>query len=803
MKPFATLTGVMALVCLMVLLCAPQAEAKWPADGKVVCDAPGLQVEASAVSDGAGGAIVFWSDNRSGIQDIYAQRLDKNGMRMWWPGQGVPICVAVHPQYDGESVSDGQGGAIVVWMDQRYGATEMYAQRVDGDGNTLWTANGIRVAGALNGLGLYEVIPDGQGGVIIAWDLWGGAHYDIYAQRLDGNGTLLWGPGGTIPHTVTAINQDQLNPQLAPDGLGGAYIIWEDMRLPTAPDIFGQRVTSAGGDAWSTNGKGVITGATQYSGQRVAEDGIGGAFLVWEDWGSATAPDIHAQRMDNLGTLQWVSPSVLCSAPMQQWDIRIIYDGLGGAIVGWSDFRSGADWDIYGQRVDLLGIGWWLPDGTPVCTAPMDQANPHLVIDGLGGAIFAFSDQRTGGPAQIYSQRIDLYGNPAWLLDGVEVSPAGPYADPYDLVADDQGGAIPIWLNLDDEDLYAQHVDGDGNVGDPNPSIAYVDDVPHDQGGFVTVAWGRSRVDVIDDRSVTHYSVWRTVDGSPAARVLPLTDVSDVGPSFSGPAYRVTTNGSQQSYWEWMGNLDAHWLPTYSYTSPTLYDSTSTTDATHYFMVSAHTEDPFVYWDSAPDSGYSVDNLAPEAPAPLAGEYLYPEVDMRITWGPNDETDLSHYAVYKGTSPGFVPGPGNLLGTTADTVLVDAAFDPNTTIYYKVSAWDVHENESEFSLLTPQGVTGVGGGGVVAFLGQNAPNPFRSTTVIRFTLATPGRVSLNIYDQAGRLVRTLLDGHHAADSHQAKWDGRDNHGRRVSPGVYLYKLDSDRFVASRKLVVLD
>ena len=56
--------------------------------------------------------------------------------------------------------------------------------------------------------------------------------------------------------------------------------------------------------------------------------------------------------------------------------------------------------------------------------------------------------------------------------------------------------------------------------------------------------------------------------------------------------------------------------------------------------------------------------------------------------------------------------------------------------------------------------------------------------MIQFRLTEADRVSLRIYDHAGRLVRTLFSGNRAADTYQVPWDGRDNQGRKVGPGVY-------------------
>jgi hypothetical protein len=87
-------------------------------------------------------------------------------------------------------------------------------------------------------------------------------------------------------------------------------------------------------------------------------------------------------------------------------------------------------------------------------------------------------------------------------------------------------------------------------------------------------------------------------------------------------------------------------------------------------------------------------------------------------------------------------------------------------------------------------------------LGQNYPNPFNPETVIEFALPTTGEISLNIYNVAGQLVRTLVSGTTPAGYHQIRWDGRDANGSDVSSGVYFYKIDTKNFSETRKMLLV-
>ena len=91
-------------------------------------------------------------------------------------------------------------------------------------------------------------------------------------------------------------------------------------------------------------------------------------------------------------------------------------------------------------------------------------------------------------------------------------------------------------------------------------------------------------------------------------------------------------------------------------------------------------------------------------------------------------------------------------------------------------------------------------------LSQNYPNPLDLSTVngttIAYHLAAPADVNLVIYDLLGREVKTLVSEHRAAGKYEARWNARDNYGRRVGTGLYLYRIQAGDFIATRKLVVL-
>jgi len=89
-------------------------------------------------------------------------------------------------------------------------------------------------------------------------------------------------------------------------------------------------------------------------------------------------------------------------------------------------------------------------------------------------------------------------------------------------------------------------------------------------------------------------------------------------------------------------------------------------------------------------------------------------------------------------------------------------------------------------------------------LRQNYPNPFNPETTIRYEMPEDSHISLKIFALNGQLVRTLVDAFSPAGFHIATWDGRDDNGRNVASGVYLYRLvaDEGRFYAVQRMALI-
>lgn len=153
------------------------------------------------VHDGMNGAIVAWETTPATGGDIHFQHIDEFGFPVL-PEAAQVVCGAAGDQSDPRIVSDGAGGAIIAWSDPRNAG--LYAQRVSGDMAAVppvyWAADGIPVTQAAFMETAPAMTADLEGGAVLVWsDSRGGS--SLYAQRLSALGELLWEPAG-VPVAV-------------------------------------------------------------------------------------------------------------------------------------------------------------------------------------------------------------------------------------------------------------------------------------------------------------------------------------------------------------------------------------------------------------------------------------------------------------------------------------------------------------------------------------------------------------------------------------------------------------------------
>lgn len=467
------------LSAFIITICSFSINVQWSTDPNInteICSAINKQTEVTICTNELGGAFMVWRDyrNNSGIfeGDIYGQQIDFSGNPLW-TADGIVINNAANGQFRPKIIGDENGGAIIVWAKNGGGfyGYDLYAQRIDANGNLLWNPNGVEVAVSNATDSFHEIVPDGNGGVIVTWQRLPTVpgETDIYVQRVDANGNVLWTNNGVAVCVATG---SQSWPKLVCDLNGGAIIVWEDGRNgPGNNDIYIQRINENGIAQWTTDGIPVCNDISNQNETAICSDGNGGAIVTWTD-SRTTESAIYGQRINSAGEQLWTANGKFLSPPSTACSKSILcYANPNTTYIVWEIDVSISETNIGSQKIDLDGNLLWGTSGVDICTASGYQAETSFMKNIAGGMIITWQDLRNNSEGDIYAQWIDEDGNVKWTSNGVKVCDATDVQSYPVLTTDGLAGTIISWWDLrnsTDEDIYTQNIDYRGELGTTN-----------------------------------------------------------------------------------------------------------------------------------------------------------------------------------------------------------------------------------------------------------------------------------------------------------------------------------------------
>ncbi|OPZ97489.1 MAG: hypothetical protein BWY71_01600 [Planctomycetes bacterium ADurb.Bin412] len=379
-----------------------------------------------------------------------------DGERLWITDAAVVEAAGTQTAVDG--ASDGAGGGFFVWSDGGIGA-----QRVDASGNPLWNPpGGIQVAAS----GSSPRVISWGSDLIVVWQQGNG----IFVQKISSTGVPQWTAGG-----VQAATGGEY-PILAPDGSGGAFVVWgEAMRIAHV---------NSSGILTAPGVDGISLGSNVRMGWYKDMTAIGpmSVIVVWADY----AKNIVAQKV--AAGLPWgATPTVISNDARDEGPVDVAFDGVDGALITWSGLQvtPTKNAQVRAQRISSGGSSLWgtngvvIVDSAVVGGAPDDwvfyEVTSTIASDGWGGGIVAWNDWRndagTTGNDDVYAQRVNSGGSLLWTTNGVLLP---PWIDGFTapgsqrrarIVSGLAGGAVVTYMDSGgwSWDISATRLDGDGN----------------------------------------------------------------------------------------------------------------------------------------------------------------------------------------------------------------------------------------------------------------------------------------------------------------------------------------------------
>ncbi|MCD4829007.1 MAG: T9SS type A sorting domain-containing protein [Candidatus Cloacimonetes bacterium] len=487
----------------------PDGSAPWGEEPVYVCLSAGLQQNPVIIGSSDGGCVIAWidyiDDNHT---ESYAQKLDAQGNQLWGEG-GVALCTTPYSQHDLNIVPDLNGGAFIIWDDDRNaGGSDIYGVRIDASGDNLWSDNGIAVASGAGEQSGHTFWQDGQGGAILAYVSDYLSDSDIYIKRILPDGVTDW---------ITVICDADVCEgavKMYPTGENTFGFAWRDRRDDNQGDIYAQACDIDGNLLWASEVV-VYAGACRQENPRVTSSGDGCMFIAWQDArNDGYYCDCYVQKLDSDGNLLWDADGVaLVDEDYYQWKIRLVPGDSGDVYVIWEDERNQhpSD-DIYIQRVSAEGTILWEEDGRAVCTLPGRQHLPSITRSGEH-LMLAWADMWPSGESRCgpyYDANAMCLRSQVFTLDGAEllvpdgqVFAEGPITTGMNIKPQLVPCGEATYLLWDMEmrnadQLRVQKILPDGSlawgelgkilVGSDESSIYEFTAIPHHSGG-VTFAW--------------------------------------------------------------------------------------------------------------------------------------------------------------------------------------------------------------------------------------------------------------------------------------------------------------------------
>ena len=375
-------------------------------------------------------------------------------------GDGAPIRQGVHIEWY-RTVSPGHSGeAIFVWSDTRYGMRNIFAHKINQDGELLWGESGTVVTDLPGRQEDPVSITDGNGGVFIAWvDYRFDEQGDIFFQHLDNNGDILLDPNGIA---LAQVEGKQITINMCTDSLGGVFVTWQDKRGGVDDDIYGTHISSDHEIVSPGTGVAIVTEGGNQNAKTIEYAGNSEAFIAWADFREGANADIYGQRLNiSMENLFQENGIPIAATEEQELKPRATFVENTTSFIAWKEGDENSR--VLYQFVNENGTVF--TDDRSISDNQALQTAPRVKRSNLGEVFVNWKDLRDDPiNGDQYFQKINTNGERQWG-DGIRLDPVEDVDFSARFSAGVNGDLNIIWERgtFPDVDIFYQNISSDGS----------------------------------------------------------------------------------------------------------------------------------------------------------------------------------------------------------------------------------------------------------------------------------------------------------------------------------------------------
>ena len=374
-------------------------------------------------------------------------------------GDGAPIRQGVHIEWYRTVAPGNDGEAIFVWSDTRYGMRNIFAHKVNGNGDLLWGEDGAVVTDLPGRQEDPVAITDGNGGVFVAWvDYRFDEQGDIFFQHLDNNGSIGLDAGGVA---LAQVAGKQISINMCTDSLGGVFVTWQDKRGGVHDDIYGTHISADYTVMAPGSGVPIVDATGDQNSKTIEYAGNNEAFIAWADFREGSNADIYAQRLDiSMNYLFQANGLPVASTEQQELKPRATFVNATTSFIAWKEGDENSK--VLYQFVDDNGLVF--DNAKPISSNTSLQTAPRVKRSTAGEVFVNWKDLRNDPiNGDQYFQKVDVNGDTQWG-DGVRMD----FVDDIDFSARFSAGAQGdlniVWERgtFPNVDIYFQNISAAG-----------------------------------------------------------------------------------------------------------------------------------------------------------------------------------------------------------------------------------------------------------------------------------------------------------------------------------------------------